>query len=119
MDFLEDLLDFGDRKRRQKGGLFQNDDHHDDDNHHDHHDAGDDHDHHQQYTNNPFTQVPTNPAAIPSGIVCRKCSSPTLQGAKFCHKCGAAIDLIQKCASCGSKVPANAPFCPQCGYNNG
>jgi hypothetical protein len=34
MDFLEDLLDFGDRKRRKKGGLFQNEDHHDDDHEH-------------------------------------------------------------------------------------
>jgi ribosomal protein L40E len=112
MDFLEDLLDFGDRKRRKGGGLFQNEGHHDDDHH-------DNHDHHQPYPNNSFPQVPTDPSAIPSGVVCRKCSTPTFQGAKFCHKCGTAIELILKCASCGSKVPANAPFCPQCGYNNG
>jgi ribosomal protein L40E len=116
MDFLEGLFDIGDHKRRKKGGFFQNQDHHDDD-HEDEHDV--DHDHHpQQYPANP-TQVPINPAAVLSGVVCRKCSTQTFQGAKFCHGCGTAIEMILNCASCGSKLPANAPFCPQCGYKNG
>lgn len=123
MDFLEDFLDFGDRKRRKGGGLFQNEGHHDNahDQHHDddHDDDHDDHAHHQPNSNNGFPQVLTDPAAILSGVVCRKCSTPTIQGAKFCHRCGTAIDLILKCASCGSKVPVNASFCPQCGYNTG
>jgi ribosomal protein L40E len=133
MDFLEDLLDFGDRKRRKNGGLFpqgnrggipNNRDHHDDD----HYD--DDHDHHQQYpansnqqapANSQFPvnqQFPANPAAALSGVICPKCSTPTLQGAKFCHGCGTVIGVLLNCASCGSQLPANAPFCPQCGYNN-
>jgi ribosomal protein L40E len=124
MDFLEDLFDFGDRKRRKNGGLFQNiGGHHDDDNH-------DDHDHHQQYPTNSYPQAsansqfpvnqqfPANPAASLPGVICRKCSTPTMQGAKFCHGCGTAIGTLLKCASCGSQLPANAPFCPQCGYNN-
>jgi ribosomal protein L40E len=113
MDFLEDLFDRGNRNRRKSGGFFQNEGHHNDD-----HDD-DDHGHHQQYPANSYPQVPTNPAAFLPGVVCRKCSTPTVQGAKFCHGCGAAIDMTLTCASCGSKLPANALFCPQCGYKNG
>jgi ribosomal protein L40E len=117
MDFLEDLFDIGDNKRQKKGGFFQNQDHHDDD-HGDEH--NDDHNHHQQqqYPAGP-TQIPVNPAVVLSGVVCRKCSTQTLQGAKFCHGCGTAIETILNCASCCSKLPPNAPFCPQCGYRNG
>jgi len=123
MDFLEDLFDFGDRKRRKNGGFFQNGDHHDDDHH-------DDHDQHQQYPGTPYPQLPansqfpvtqqfpTNPAASLSGVICRKCSTPTFQSAKFCHGCGTAIGALPNCASCGSLLPAKAAFCPQCGYNN-
>ena len=92
MDFLEELFDLGKRKDRKSGGVFHNEDHHDDD-----HD--DDHDRHQQYPANAYPQVPANhmqaslnPAAFPSGIVCRRCSTQTVQGAKFCHGCGTAIE---------------------------
>jgi ribosomal protein L40E len=112
MDFLRDLFDFGDRKRRKRGGINQNEDHHDDD-----HD--DDHDHHQPYPNSSYPQVSTNPDASLPGVVCRNCSAQTVQGAKFCHRCGTAIDVPKICASCGSKLPTNALFCPQCGSTNG
>jgi ribosomal protein L40E len=113
MDFLEALFDLGDRKRQKRGGVFQSDDHHDDD------EYGDHHNHNQQYPVSPSTQVLTNPAVVLSGVVCRKCSTRTLQDAKFCHGCGTAIEVILSCASCGSKLPDNAPFCPQCGHKNG
>ena len=116
MDFLEGLFDLGDRKRQKRGGFFQNDDHYED-HHEDEH--GDHHDHRQQYFDNPSPQGPVDPAVALSGLVCRKCSTQTLQGAKFCHGCGTVIELNLNCASCGSKLPANAPFCPQCGYKNG
>jgi ribosomal protein L40E len=116
MDFLEDLFDRGDRKRRQSGGFFQNENHHDDDHDNDH-----DQRHQNPYPNNAYPQAPVNvnPAAFQPGVVCRKCSTQTVQGAKFCHGCGAAIETILVCASCGSKLPANALFCSQCGYKNG
>jgi ribosomal protein L40E len=116
MDFLEGLFELGDRKRQKKGGFFQNNDHHDDE-HEDEHD--DRQDHQQQYPVNPSSQILANPATVLSGIVCRKCSAQTIQGAKFCHECGTAIEMILNCASCGSRLPDNAPFCPQCGYKNG
>jgi hypothetical protein len=112
MDFLEDLFDFGDRKRRKRGGSFQNDDHHDDD-------QDEDRDHRNPYPTNSFSQAPTNPAAFLPGIMCTKCSTQTVQGAKFCHECGVAIEMKQNCASCGSILQANALFCPQCGFKNG
>jgi ribosomal protein L40E len=128
MDFIEDLFDFGERKHRNKGGFFQNGGHHDEDHHDDDHHG----DHgHRQNQDDPFTQGPMNstqPANQPfptaplislAGVMCRKCSTHTVQGAKFCHVCGTAIDLLQICASCGSKLPANGLFCAQCGYKNG
>jgi ribosomal protein L40E len=114
MDFLKSLLDSDNRKHQNRGGFMQNEDHHDDD-----HDHEDDHHHRQQYPNSAYPQVPTNPAAFLPGVVCRNCSTQTVQGANFCHGCGAAIEMILNCASCGSKLPASALFCPQCGYKSG
>ena len=114
MDFLEELFDLDKRKHKKRGGAFHNDDH------------DDDHDRHHQYPSNAYPQVlanhmeaSSNPAAFPSSIVCRRCSTQTVQGAKFCHGCGTAIEVILNCASCGSKLPVDAPFCSQCGYRNG
>ena len=124
MDFLEDLFDFGDRKRRNRAGIFQNGDHHDDD----HHNL---HNQNQQYPGNAFPQgsinspfpanqqFPEIPGASLPGAICRKCNTQTIQAAKFCHGCGSAIESILNCASCGSKLPVNALFCAQCGYKNG
>jgi ribosomal protein L40E len=112
MDFLEDLFDFGDRKRRAKGGLFQNGNQHDDE-----HD--DEHDHRYPNPNSAYPQAATHGAVFLPGGLCSKCSRQTVQGAKFCHECGAAVVMNTNCASCGSKLPANALFCSQCGYKNG
>ncbi len=76
MDFLEDLLDFGDRKRRKGGGLFQNEGHYDNANDQHHDDDHDDHAPHQPNSNNAFPQVLTDPAAIPSGVVCASVPLP-------------------------------------------
>jgi hypothetical protein len=118
MDFLEELFDLDKRKHKKRGGAFHNDDHDDD---HDHR-----HDRHHQYPSNAYPQVlanhmeaSSNPAAFPSSIVCRRCSTQTVQGAKFCHGCGTAIEVILNCSSCGSKLLVDAPFCSQCGYRNG
>lgn len=117
MDFLEELFSLGDRKRRKSGGLFQHDKHHDDDD-----DDDDDHDGHnrqRQYPASAYPQPVVDPAVVLSSVICRKCPTQIIQGAKFCHGCGAAVETILNCASCGSKLPVNAPFCPQCGYKNG
>ena len=121
MDFLEELLELGKRKYRKSGGVFHDKDHKDDD----HDDDDDDDDKRRQYPAKSYTQVPayppqvtSTPVAFLSNIVCRRCSTQTVQGAKFCHGCGTAIELILKCASCGSKLPVNEPICSQCGYGN-
>jgi hypothetical protein len=79
MVFLEVLFDLGDRKSQKKDGFFQNDD---------------DHDHHPYPINSYYPQILANSAVIPTGILCHKCSAQTLQGAKFCHGCGTAIEVI-------------------------
>ncbi len=123
MDFLEDLLDLVERKRRNQAGPYQNRDHHSDEHH-------DDHDHHQRYSDKTYPQVSMNsplpgnqqfasdPLVSSPGPICRKCSNQTIKGAKFCHNCGSSTDNNLNCASCGSKLPSNALFCAQCGYKN-
>jgi hypothetical protein len=110
MDFLEDLFEFGDRKRKKQGGFFGQDDHHD------HHEDDDHDDHHQNQPASSY--LPNVPAtALPlSGVPCPRCSSQTLAGAKFCHQCGNSLQVNPNCQSCGTKLPAGCVFCPQCGY---
>ena len=115
MDFIEGLFDFGDRNRRKRGGFFQNDSQHGQYND----DYDDDQDHHNQYSNNSIPQDSTKSAATLVGVICNKCSTQTVLGAKFCHGCGATIEVNHKCSSCGSLLPVNAQFCAQCGCKNG
>lgn len=122
MDFLEELFKISKRKYQKSGGVFHDKDHKDDD--HDDDDDDDD-DKRRQYSTKSYTQVPAyrsqvtlNPAVFLSNIVCRRCSTQTVQGAKFCHSCGTAIELISTCTSCGSKLPVNESLCSQCGYGN-
>jgi ribosomal protein L40E len=113
MSILEKLLKSvtsGYQGRGEFGRYADRQDIHDD--HYDH----DDHDRSQQYPANPGFRMPADPVPFPSGVVCRNCSTQTVTGAKFCHTCGTAIEMIPFCSSCGSKWPANALFCPQCGF---
>lgn len=118
MDFLEELFKISKRKYQNSGGVFHDKDHKDDD-----HD--DDDDKRRQYPIRSYPQslayrpqVTSNPAVFLSSIVCRRCSTQTVQGAKFCHSCGTSIESILTCASCGSKLPVNESLCIQCGYGN-
>jgi hypothetical protein len=113
MDFLEDLFEIAERKRRKKAGSNQNESYHDDD-----HDSDHEHDHQHRSQEGSFSQVPKGPAAFSPGVICRRCSTQTIQGAGYCHGCGAAIQSAHNCSACGSKLAENAPFCPQCGYRN-
>ena len=124
MDFLEELFKISKRNYQKSGGVFHDKDHKDDD-HDDDDDDDDDDDKRRQYSTKSYTQVPayrpqvtSSPAVFLSSIVCRRCSTQTVEGAKFCHSCGTAIELISTCASCGSKLPLNEPLCSQCGYGN-
>lgn len=121
MDFLEELFELGKRKYQKSGGVFHDKDYKDD-----YHDGDDDDDDKlRQYPTKAYTQAPAyypQVSSIPvdflASSVCRRCSMQTVQGAKFCHGCGTAIELILTCASCGSKLPVNEPLCSQCGYGN-
>jgi len=110
MDFLEELFKISNRKYQKSGGVFHDKDHKDDD--HDDDDDDDD-DKRRQYPTRSYTQVPaayrpqvtSSPAVFLSSIVCRRCSTQTVDGAKFCHGCGTSIEV-------------NEPLCSQCGYGN-
>lgn len=122
MDFLEDLFELGRRKYQKSGGVFHDQYRKDRD---DDHDDDDDDNKRRRYPTTPYAQVPaypphvtSTPVAFLSNIVCRRCSTQTVQGAKFCHGCGTAVEPVLKCASCGSKLPVNETICSQCGYGN-
>lgn len=119
MDFLEELFELGKRKYQKSNGVFHDKDYKDDD-----HD--DDDDKRRQYPTKAYTQVlayhpqaTSSLVTLLSSIVCRRCSMQTVQGAKFCHGCGTATELVLTCASCGSKLLVNESLCSQCGYRNG
>lgn len=63
-------------------------------------------------------------------MYCQKCGSELLENAKFCNKCGQALNQAEQprpkprnlkykslmtCKSCGALVAKNAKACPKCG----
>jgi RecJ-like exonuclease len=103
MDFLEDLFDLGDRKRRRRG-----DGHYEDQHEHGHDDYYEDehHDNEHGYNGNPQRQ----------GVFCPYCSAQVAApGSKFCQNCGGTLNAILNCSGCGAKIAANASFCTECG----
>ena len=44
---------------------------------------------------------------------CSNCQTTNPAEAKFCMKCGSALEA--RCPSCGSELPAEALFCFKCG----
>jgi len=63
-------------------------------------------------TQQPSAQ-PTAAKGAQQGVICPKCGTLNLLGAKFCIECG--TPLTKKCAKCGKEVPLTAKFCPFCG----
>ena len=48
-------------------------------------------------------------------IFCPKCHNPVIDNAKFCHHCGANVDVpMVECIHCGKKNPLDAKFCYHC-----
>ena len=51
-------------------------------------------------------------------IACPKCGGANVPGAKFCHECGAKMDVASQtvpCVKCGAALEAGAKFCNECG----
>ena len=49
---------------------------------------------------------------------CVKCSTPLLEGAKFCLECGTKAEEEKvACPKCSAMVPAGAAFCIECGHS--
>jgi class 3 adenylate cyclase/tetratricopeptide (TPR) repeat protein len=46
---------------------------------------------------------------------CSECQFENRQGAKFCKKCGAKLELV--CPVCGYHVQPDSIFCDECGHN--
>jgi ribosomal protein L40E len=115
MKLLDNLLKSVTSEYQGKGEFKRHADNHDDDHDDDHCDHGNQV-RSQQYSTDAAFRMPADPVSFPSGVVCSNCATQTVTGAKFCHACGTAIEMVPLCASCGSKWPANATFCPQCGY---
>ena len=46
---------------------------------------------------------------------CPKCQFDAAEGAKFCKKCGAKLDL--NCPSCGHSYESDCLFCEECGHD--
>src|SRR5215218_2168699 len=46
-------------------------------------------------------------------MVCRTCTTPNADGAKFCVECGSGLQLV--CPSCGAAHAAEQRFCAECG----
>jgi membrane protease subunit (stomatin/prohibitin family) len=56
--------------------------------------------------------------AATSTVSCPKCGSANNPGAKFCHDCGAQMQVQQQtvpCVKCGAQLPEGAKFCNECG----
>ena len=54
----------------------------------------------------------------PSRVACPKCGGANAPDAKFCHECGAKMDVaVEKasCVKCGTPLQAGAKFCNECG----
>ena len=68
----------------------------------------------QRYVNE-FEQAPEPDEA--KRIVCRNCGFSNAPNAKFCGKCGNAIDQNREmiCPRCGGKISCNVDFCTHCG----
>lgn len=51
---------------------------------------------------------------------CPKCHTQLVQEAKFCHNCGAKVEIaLVGCSHCGKKNPADAPTCYSCASSLG
>ena len=47
-------------------------------------------------------------------MICPKCQTNLLDGAKFCNECGQKIEIF--CPECGKSIPPNSKFCLECGH---
>ena len=47
--------------------------------------------------------------------ICIKCGNWINKEAKFCEKCGAFQEFVNKCNKCGREMSIDSNFCPSCG----
>lgn len=89
MDFLEDLFDIFEKKKKHKHGYQK--------------------DYHQE------KHYPAQKPAGPANF-CPQCGEKNKPGNKFCVACGEKIAQgPARCRRCQSTLPPEAKFCPECG----
>lgn len=62
-----------------------------------------------------IAQKVTQPAVVPTGLICPQCKAKLPDGAKYCSECGAQLPSPLICTSCRTTLPASSRFCHQCG----
>ncbi len=78
----------------------------------------------QQASNQVYQQTQQAPDQMPrqtsnqenqqmQGRTCKQCKTDLPAGAKFCFRCGKALDVV--CPDCGNMLSGDAKFCDQCG----
>ena len=50
-------------------------------------------------------------------VNCPDCHAEVSLDARFCHRCGHQMVVMQKCPQCEKNLSATAKFCSNCGYN--
>ena len=50
-------------------------------------------------------------------VNCPDCHAEVSLDARFCHRCGHQMVVMQKCPQCEKNLNATAKFCSNCGYN--
>lgn len=105
MDFLEDLFEGDDRRRKGRG---------------DYHDGHADHgrgyrDDRGFYDRNRGGGIFSFLGQRPAGPPCSRCNAPLAHGARFCADCGAPAGGAKRCSTCESQLAPAMRFCPGCG----
>ena len=50
-------------------------------------------------------------------VNCPDCHAEVSLDARFCHRCGHQMVVMQKCPQCEKNLSATAKFCSNCGYD--
>jgi predicted amidophosphoribosyltransferase len=48
-------------------------------------------------------------------VLCGGCGAENRDGARFCGRCGAQLEIVSVCPGCGRENPPGQAFCDECG----
>ncbi len=61
-------------------------------------------------------QMASQGIQMPGSLNCPECHSEVRPDARFCHRCGHQLVVLQKCPRCQKNLNATAKFCSNCGH---